>query len=90
MLGAPLGPMADFDEKTLKEISSMTGGSYFNASSQEGIREVYREIEKLTETEEEQPDETIVEELYAPFVLLAFVAYLLGTLLAATYFMKVS
>jgi Ca-activated chloride channel family protein len=90
MLGAPLGPMADFDEKTLKEIATMTGGSYFNASTQEGIRQVYKEIEKLTETEEEQPDKTIVEELYAPFVLVALVAYLLGTLLAATYFMKVS
>jgi len=90
MLGAPLGPMADFDEKTLKEIATMTGGSYFNASSQEGIRQVYKEIEKLTETEEEQPDKTIVEELYAPFVLIALVAYLLGTGLAATYFMKVA
>jgi Ca-activated chloride channel family protein len=90
MLGAPLGPMADFDEKTLKEIATMTGGSYFNASSQEGIREVYKEIEKLTETEEEQPDKTIVEELFAPFVFIALVAYLLGTLLASTYFMKVT
>jgi Ca-activated chloride channel family protein len=90
MLGAPLGPMADFDEKTLKEIATMTGGSYFNASSQEGIRAVYKEIEKLTETEEEQPDKTIVEELYAPFVAIALVAYLLGVLLAATYFMKVT
>lgn len=90
MLGAPIGPMAEFDEKTLKEIASMTGGSYFNAGSQEGIRQVYKEIEKLTETEEEEPEKTIVEELYAPFVFVALVAYLLGTLLAATYFMKIT
>ena len=90
MLGAPLGPMADFDEKTLKEIATMTGGSYFNASSQEGIQQVYKEIEKLTETEEEQPDKIIVEELFAPFAMIAFGAYLLGTALAVTYFMKVS
>lgn len=90
MLGAPIGPMAEFDEKTLKEIAAMTGGSYFNASSQEGIREVYKEIEKLTETEEEEPEKTIVEELYAPFVLVALLAYIIGTLLAATYFMKVT
>ena len=68
----------------------MTGGSYFNASSQEGIQQVYKEIEKLTETEEEQPDKIIVEELFAPFAMIAFGAYLLGTALAATYFMKVS
>jgi Ca-activated chloride channel family protein len=90
MLGAPLGPMADFDEKTLKEIASMTGGSYFNASSQEGMQQVYKEIEKLTETEEKQPDKTIVEELFGPFVLAATVAYLLSIILAATYFMKVT
>ncbi len=90
MLGAPLGPMADFDEKTLKEIATMTGGSYFNASSQEGIQQVYKEIEKLTETEEEQPDKIIVDELFAPFAMIAFGAYLLGTALAVTYFMKVS
>jgi Ca-activated chloride channel family protein len=90
MLGAPIGPMADFDEKTLKEIATMTGGSYFNASSQEGIREVYQEIEKLTETEQEQPDRTVVEELYAPFVALALLAYLLGLLLSASVFMKVA
>lgn len=90
MLGAPLGPMADFDEKTLKEIASMTGGSYFNASSQAGMQEVYKEIEKLTETEENQPDKTIVEELYGPFVLAATIAYLLSVLLAATCFMKVT
>lgn len=90
ILGAPLGPMADFDEKTLKEIASMTGGSYFNASSQEGIQKVYKEIEKLTETEEQQPDKTIVEELFGPFVLAATMAYLASVILAATYFMKVT
>ena len=90
MLGAPVGPMAEFDEKTLKEIATLTGGAYFNASSQEGIQQVYKEIEKLTETEEEQPDKTIVEELFAPFVIAATVAYLLGLLLAATYFLKVT
>ena len=90
MLGAPVGPMAEFDEKTLKEIATLTGGAYFNASSQEGIQQVYKEIEKLTETEEEQPDKTIVEELFAPFVIAAMVAYLLGLLLAATYFLKVT
>ena len=90
MLGAPLGPMADFDEKTLKEIASMTGGSYFNASTQAGMQQVYQEIEKLTETEEDQPNKTIVEELFGPFVLVASVAYLLSVLLAATYFMKVT
>ena len=90
MLVAPVGPMADFDEKTLKEIASMTGGSYFNASSQEGMQEVYKEIEKLTETEEEQPDKTIVDELFGPFVMIAIGAYLVSLTLSATYFLKVT
>ena len=89
MLGVPRQMMAEFDEATLKEIAQMTGGAYFNASSLEGFQEVYRKIEKLQETEQQSPDRTIVDELYPPFVLAALVAYLLGALLKATYFMRV-
>jgi len=89
LLGAQLGPMADFDEKTLKSIAQVTGGEYFNARSLEAFKDVYKKIEKLTETADHQPDRAIVEELFAPFVLIALLAYLLALALAATYFMKV-
>ena len=89
MLGVPPGMMADFDEKTLKEIAQMTGGAYFNASSLEGFQEVYKKIEKLQETDQKQPDRRLVEELYPYFVLAALGFYLFGVLLKSTYFMRV-
>ena len=89
LLGVPMGPMADFDEKTLKEIADLTGGTYFNAANLEDFKKVYKEIEKLTSTDQEQPDKQIVDELFTPFVLVATVAYILAVLLAATYFMKI-
>ena len=89
ILGVPVGPMAEFDEKTLKEIADLTGGTYFNAANLEDFKKVYKEIEKLTSTEQEQPDKQIVDELFAPFVTVAAAAYFLALLLAATYFMKI-
>ncbi len=35
------------DEKTLKEISSITGGKYFRATSNSKLRAIYKEIDKL-------------------------------------------
>ena len=50
---------------------------------------VYRKIEQLQESEQEQPDRTIIEELFPPFVLVALLSYLLGVILSATYLLKV-
>jgi Ca-activated chloride channel family protein len=89
MLGVPQQMIAEFDEKTLQEIASMTGGAYFNASSLEGFQEIYRKIEKLHETESQQPDRNLVEELYPLCVAVALAACLLGVILKATYLMRV-
>jgi len=89
LLSVPVGRMAEFDEKTLREIADMTGGAYFNAKSLGDFKKVYEKIEELTETEEEQPDRPLVEELFAPWALVAFIAYALALLLSCTYFMKV-
>lgn len=89
LLNVPVGRMAEFDEKTLREIADLTGGAYFNAGSLADFKKVYEKIEKLTETEEEQPDRPLVEELFAPWALTAFIAYALALLLSCTFFMKV-
>ena len=89
LLPVPPNMMADCDERTLREIASLTGGAYFNASSLEGFQEVYRKIEKLQETEAEQPDQRLVQELFPWFAVAGLIAYLLGTLLKSTVFMRV-
>jgi Ca-activated chloride channel family protein len=89
MMGLSLGQMAEFDESTLKRIAETTGGVYFNASSFEGFKAVYRQIEKLTEVDVERPDRTVIEELFWRYALAGAVCYLLALLLSITLFMKV-
>jgi len=89
MMGIGVGQMAEFDETTLRSIATETGGIYFNASSFEGFKEVYRQIEKLTQTDIEQPDRTVVEELFWKYALIGALSYLLALLLNATIFMRV-
>lgn len=88
LLGGP-AQMADFDESTLKEMASMTGGVYFNATSLDGFKDVYRQIDKLSETEQQQPQKPIIEELFGPCVLVAMIAVLMSLTLQATYFRRV-
>lgn len=41
----------EIDEEVMKEISSITGGSYFRATSEDKLKEIYEEIDQLEKTE---------------------------------------
>lgn len=48
----PIGPIyvnaeSEIDEETLKEIAAITNGKYFRAQDEDGLRNIYAEIEKL-------------------------------------------
>ena len=43
----------EFDEETLKEIASMTGGKYFRATNTDSLEAIYDEINRLEKTEAE-------------------------------------
>jgi Ca-activated chloride channel family protein len=88
LLAGQAAQMADFDEATLKEVARTTGGVYFNATSLEGFKEVYRQIDKLSETEQRQPQKPLVDELFAPFAMAGLLALLLSITLNSTYFRK--
>ncbi len=46
-----LRPMpVEIDEETLREIARRTGGQYFRATDADGLREVYRQIDRLERT----------------------------------------
>lgn len=42
-----------FDEETLKEMASMTGGEYFRATGTDSLKEIYEKIDELEKTEVE-------------------------------------
>lgn len=79
---------AEYDEKTLKAIAETTGGVFFNAGSIDKLSEVYAEIDKLEQTDQDEPERQIVDELFVNYALGAFVAYLLYLLLSKTTFLK--
>ena len=64
-IGDPSLPGADLDEKTLEEISAMTGARYFRAIDAEKLAEIYEELDRLEPIEYE-------EETYKPRTLLYF------------------
>jgi Ca-activated chloride channel family protein len=88
ILGMGRQLVLEFDEKTLKEIATLTGGVYFNASSLEGFKEVYRKIDELSQTEQDQPNKPIVHELYLHWAIAALVTLLASSVLQATVFRR--
>lgn len=89
LLNPMSGVMVDFDEKTLKEIASLTGGVYFNAKSLEGFKEIYSQIDALEKTKQEQPSKPLVHELFAPWATIGLISLLLSIATQATVFRRI-
>lgn len=62
-IGDPESGNSDLDERTLEEISEMTGAQYFRAMDSERLEEIYQELDRLEPMEYE-------EEEYRPSTLL--------------------
>jgi Ca-activated chloride channel family protein len=88
LLGTGRQVMAEFDEQTLKEIATLTKGVYFNATSLEGFKEIYRQIDALSQTEEERPAKPIVHELFTPWAIAGFICLLVSLTSQATVFRR--
>jgi len=81
----------EIDEKTLKEISKMTGGKYFRATDNAKLKDIYGQIDKL----EKNKIKTIEYEIDLPeksfsFLLIGFILILLEFTLKSTLFKSLS
>lgn len=76
----------EIDENLLKEIASVTGGTYFRATDNKKLKEIYNEINKLEKTEIEEIKYTTYDEKYRPFILIALGLLLIEVLLRFTVF----
>ena len=76
----------NIDEKSLKEIASLTGGRYFRATDNNSLRYVYSEIDKMEKTRFEEKNYTNKSEHFLPFALIATALLLLESVLKNTYF----
>ena len=80
---------ADFDEKLLDTIASVTGGTSFRASDAQGMQKVMKEINALEKTNIEQPKYTEYKE-YAPLLAaLAALLILTGFFLENTFKVRI-
>jgi Ca-activated chloride channel homolog len=76
------------DDKDMLAIAEATGGKFFRADDAGGLLRVYEEIDKLERTRTEERRFVRWGELARPFLLFAFAALLLQTLLDATWLRK--
>lgn len=61
----------DFDERTLTEIASKTGGSYFRATDNTSLSGIYDEIDQMEKSHISVNTVTKRKELYLPFAIMA-------------------
>ena len=71
----------EIDEALLTQISEMTGGKYFRATSAESLIRIYDEIDRLEKTEIEVTSFNRYNEEFYPFVFIAILFVLLEVLL---------
>ncbi len=74
----------EIDEALLRRISRMTGGKYYRATDEQGLKEVYEEIDALEKTEIEVTTIKRYSEEYPKFVMLGLGLWLLIFLLQHT------
>lgn len=75
----------EIDEGTLQRIAERSGGRYFHATNEDGLREVIEEIGRLERSEISEVRYLEYDVHFAPFVTAAFVFVALATLLSSTW-----
>lgn len=78
----------NIDEKLLTQIATETGGKYFRAKDNEGLKNIYAEIDKLEKSRIEVTSLRRYTEKFVPFALAAAVLLVMETLLRLTVFKK--
>lgn len=71
----------DIDDKTMTEISNMTGGKYFRATDKESLEKTYKEIDKMEKTIISEQSFTNKSEHFLPLAIAAAISLLLEFLL---------
>ena len=78
----------EIDEKTLGDIAAITDGNYYRATSNNELKQIYQDIDKLEKTKMKVRKFSKRYEAYQPFALAAVVLLLLEILLRNTVLRK--
>jgi len=76
----------EIDEDVLKKIADTTGGTYFRATDNNKLREIYQEIDQLEKTRLDVKQFSKKKEEYFPFLLAAMLILLFEIFLRYTIF----
>ena len=78
----------EIDEKTLMQISDMTGGEYFRATDNESLHAIYEKIDALEKTKISETRYLHYDERYRIWVVIAMILAACGLLLRVTYYRR--
>lgn len=78
------------DEQTLKGIAEMTGGTYFRATDNKKLEEIYIEIDKLERTKIEVTQYRKKSERFFPWALLGLLLLLIEFILSNSIYRSIS
>jgi Ca-activated chloride channel family protein len=77
------------DEEMLKEISTITDGKYFRATSNTKLEEIYKEIDQLEKSKIEVREFSRKSEEFLPFALAGILFIVLSLILRTTVFRSI-
>jgi len=77
------------DEDLLKQVSNMTGGKYFRATNNKGLKEVYAEIDKMEKTAIDELTFSQYRDEFLPLAILAAILIAFEIILSYTVFRRV-
>ncbi len=77
------------DEDLLKQVSNMTGGKYFRATNNKGLKEIYTEIDKMEKTAIDELTFSQYRDEFLPLAILAAILIAFEIILSFTVFRRV-
>ena len=75
----------EIDENILKQIAATTGGSYFRATDNDKLSEIYKEIDHLEKTRVEITSYRNAKELFYPWALIGLILIVIEITFSRTY-----
>jgi len=79
----------EIDEKSLRQIAQLTGGQYFRAKDERGLKAIYDQISKMEKTEIKVKEYMQYNELFGHFVSLGLLLFVVEVVLSNTRFRKI-
>jgi len=82
-------PGGSIDLKTLEEISKLTGGKSYLANSENSLKEILEDIQKLEKTKIKSQGRVIYEELFFKYLLFGIILFLFSELVRKLYLKEI-